>query len=245
MLSPKLRIEERFSREISKTFSTKRIVSLLFLGTRAFGLNTNDDSDYDFMLVLDKYDSADTTRIRKIIRKKAFVRVRFDLNFLYLSDIKARGLSNFQIRALSLQFYKYLAYAKLLIGRNIFSDNPIKLTKLTTKRVNGNRIQEFYGRCDMLYFQCQSDEKLYLQLKKYTKDILWFTLCGLGIIQLRDLTLIPYEKILLLAKNGEILSPASYGKFLRLLGSKYNPSNLKTIEHIRREIYSKYLQLYF
>ena len=79
-------IEDKFSREILKAFSTKRIASLLYFGTRAFGLNVNDSSDYDFMLVLDKYAAADNSKLRQILKRKPFENLDINLNLLYLSE---------------------------------------------------------------------------------------------------------------------------------------------------------------
>jgi len=245
MLLAKPTIDRRLSREIVKSFGTKRIVSLLYYGTRAFELNTSGKSDYDFVLILDKYHETDTFILRRIVKKKMFDGIRFDLSLLYQSDLKKIGKSNFQVRALSLTYYKYLENAKVLLGENIFRKSPIRLDKHKQKKLMGYRIQEFYGRCDMLYVKSFANAELYVQLKKYVKDILWFLLCGVGVIELKDLTLIPFEDILCLAKKNRILNSTGYLDFLGLLKKDYSLSSLRKLENLRRKIYEKYLSLYY
>ena len=124
-------------------------------------MSVRGDSDYDFMLVLDKYVSTDIEKLRKIVRSKEFLDEDLNLNFLYLTDIKFRGKANFQIRSLSLPFYIYLAGAKLLEGRNIFNEDPIRLRKDSLAKMEGFKIQEYYGRCDKLYFQKITDDEAF------------------------------------------------------------------------------------
>ena len=237
-------IEDKFSREVTKAFSAKRIVSLLYFGTRAFDLNTHQSSDYDFMLILDKYAPTDLAKLRKITQKKPFANLDINLNFLYLVDFKARGKSNFQIRSLSLPFYEYLESANLLVGKNIFRKDPIQLSRDTITKMEDFKIQEYYGRCDKLYFQRISDRKLYFQLAKYTKDLIWLLLIRQNVIKTKDLTKISYEKILRLAKANRIITRELRVELQKLLKSRYNIANLYKLEKIRRSLYAKYLQFF-
>lgn len=240
----KLAIEERLSWEISKTFSAKRIVSLLYFGTRAFDLNTSENSDYDFMLILDKYVAIDNPNLRRILKRKPFKSLDMNLNLLYLSDIKTRGKMNFQLRSLSLTFYEYLESAELLLGKNIFKSSLIKLSRRDIVKNQDLKIQEYYGRCDKLYFQGGSDNALYSHLLKYTKDIVWLLLIREGIIKISELTTRPYEEMLKLAVANRLMTLRSATDLRKLLRQKFSKRNLLGLEKIRRILYEKYLALY-
>lgn len=230
--------------KISRIFSQKRIISFLYFGTRAFDLNTNENSDHDFILVLDKYAPEDTMKLRGIIKKRPFVDSDINLNLLYLSDLYARGRTNFQIRSLSLTFYKYLENAKPLIGKNIFEKSRIKLSQKNITRLEDFKIQEYYGRCDKLYFSKISDRDFYLHLRKYTKDIVWLLLIRQGVIEIVDLTKIPYTKMLELAISNNLISKSSSEDLRILLKNDYRRSNLRKLEKVRRLLYIKYLSLF-
>ncbi len=240
-MSKIISFEEKLTRKVSKMFPKKRIVSLLYFGTRAFDLNINEDSDYDFMLVLDKYAPKDTQELRRIVQNREFVGLDINLNLLYLSDIKARGKTNFQIRSLSLPFYEYLEKSKVLLGKNIFKKNPVKLTRHARRKMEDFKIQEYYGHCDKLYFSKISDHDLYRHLRKYTKDILWLLLVREEKIKLSDLTEFPFEKIVKLAKSSSLISDPIGKELLILLNKDFSKVNLQGIEKIRRLLYQKFL----
>ena len=234
-------LEVRLSSKISRRFGKGRIVSFLYFGSRAFNMSVRGDSDYDFMLVLDKYVSTDIEKLRKIVRSKEFLDEDLNLNFLYLTDIKFRGKANFQIRSLSLPFYIYLAGAKLLEGRNIFNEDPIRLRKDSLAKMEGFKIQEYYGRCDKLYFQKITDDDLYFQLRKYTKDICWLLLVVRGVLKVNDLTKMRFEEILRIAISNNIISKSHAKDFQILLRDNFSKTRLRRLEKIRRYLYLRYL----
>lgn len=236
-------LEEKLTQEILNVFQKKRIISFLYFGTRAFGLNINEDSDYDFMLVLDKYVPDDAAKLRKVIQKKIFAGLDMNLNLLYLSDFKVRGKMNFQIRSLSLPFYKYLEESELLFGVNIFKNNPIKLTRNAMRKMEDYKIQEYYGRCDKLYFSKISDRNLYKHLRKYTKDILWLLLIREGKMAVEGLTKIPFEEMVKLAQYNNLVSSLMGKELLCILNKDFSIVNLQTTEKIRRFLYQKFLKL--
>lgn len=233
-------IEEELSQETWRLFK-ERIVSLLYFGTRAFNLNINNDSDFDFMLVLKEYKDTDVIQLRQILRKKPFSKQDINLNLMYLSDFKVRGKTNFQIRSLSLPFYQYLGNAKILLGRNIFKDDPIGLTRMAIRESEDFKIQEYYGRCDKLYFQNITDEKLFLQLRKYVKDIVWLLLLREGILKSEDLTKTSYDEILKKAERHGLITKTLAGQFRTLLKRSFSKRNLLRLENLRRSVYRKYL----
>lgn len=63
-----MKVEENLKKQINKTFG-KRALCLIFYGSRAFNINVHKDSDYDFVLVLDKYKQSDLKLLNQILKK--------------------------------------------------------------------------------------------------------------------------------------------------------------------------------
>ena len=111
--------------KISSTFGINRIVCFLYFGSNAFKLNVNNRSDYDFLLLLDKYNKNDLSKLRRIVSTKMFGKTDLNLNILYQRDILKRGLNDFQLRSLRPDFYSYLETTICLIGNNFFERYPL------------------------------------------------------------------------------------------------------------------------
>jgi hypothetical protein len=236
-------VEQKFTKLILKTFGSKRIISFLYFGTRAF-VGACNESDYDFMLILDKYNSSDIFTLRKICQSSQFKSLDLNVNFLYLSDIKVKRKENFQLRSLRLDFYKYLENAIVLIGKNIFSKVPVKLSRNKIRDLMDFKIQEHYGRCDKLFTQNLGDKSLYENIRKYVKGIIRFILIKENIMTFGDITKYTFEEIFDLAAKNKIFPTPTVAKFSVLLKDYSGRKSLENLDNLRRLVYEKYLNLY-
>jgi hypothetical protein len=238
-----MKLELEFRKEILHTFAKERIICLLYFGTRAF-VGANNCSDYDFMFILNKYESADIFKLREVIQQSKFKSIDFNINLLYLTDIKSRGKENFQIRSVQSSFYKYLENSIVLLGKNIFKQNSLEISSSRLQDLMDFKIQEYYGRCDKLFLQNINDETLYNHVRKYTKDIVRFILIREEIISLEDVTKSRWETIFDLAIKNHVFSKPITNRFSDLMENYKDKNNIKKIEYVRRGIYEKYLKLF-
>lgn len=222
-------------KKILKGFPKSRIVSFLYFGSRAFGIGVCRKSDYDFLLLVNDYSQGDSFKLRKITNLRAFKKINLNINLIYLSDLKIRGIENFQIRSLRPDFYRYLEGAKTLIGQNYFSENPIKISVGQLKEYLDFKIQEYYGRCDKLFMDKVSINDLTYGIKKYTKEVVRMFLIREGKILIGDIKTMEYE---------EIYNIALLNRYLTKREIYYLKSNkLIDIEKVRRKIYRKFLNI--
>lgn len=236
-------MEQKFKRLVLKTFGLKRVISLLYFGTRAF-VGANCDSDYDFMLILDKYNPSDIFKLRKICQSNQFKNLDLNVNFLYLSDIKVRGRKNFQLRSLRTDFYKYLEGAIVLYGNNIFKSHSLKMSRRKVIDLMDFKIQEHHGRCDKLFLQNLKDEALYKNIRKYVKGIIRFILIRENIMTIKDITKYTFKDVFDLAARSKIFKLSTVAKFTTLLKEDSSKRKLKALDSVRRSVYETYLGLY-
>lgn len=240
----KIEIDNKVKNVILKLFNKKRIISLLFFGTNAFKNNTNSDSDYDFILVLDRYNSNDMIKLRRGIISTKLNKLKLDINFIYLKDLNTRGKNNFQLRSLLPDFYQYLENAQILYGKNIFKINPVKLENTKIKKMIDFKIQEHYGRCDKIFTKGYSNEETYKSVAKYTRDMIRYILIRNNFIKIEDMTKLTFIDYLSIVKKYKLFSISEI-KHLSLLKNQYSKEkDLYLVDIIRRRVYDKYLQLY-
>ncbi|MEK7169027.1 MAG: hypothetical protein AAB778_03380 [Patescibacteria group bacterium] len=225
-----------FTHTITSTFEARRIISLLYFGSNAFKVNNHKFSDYDFLLLLDKYKKSDLLKLRKILTRNMYKKVDINLNLIYLADLVKRGPRNFQIRSLRPDFYKYLENSIVLIGKNYFKENPIYFSKREMSEYIDFKIQEYYGRCDKLLLQGKSTCELKRKIKKYTKEMLRMLLireCKLSISEINTKT---YKQLYLIAINSKYITRST----ALLIKSR----RIGDIEKAMRALYVKYLELF-
>lgn len=235
-------MEQKFKKLVLEAFG-KRVVSLLYFGTRAF-VGAICDSDYDLMLILNKHNPSDIFKLRKICQGKQFKGLDLNVNFIYLSDIKARGYKNFQLRSLRTDFYNYLESAIVLIGRNIFKQNPTKTSRRILVDLMDFKIQEHYGRCDKMLLQNITEKTLCKNIRKYVKGIIRFILIRENIMTIKDITKYSFKDVFDLAVGNKIFEPTIATKFTFLLKDSSSRKDLEVLESIRRSVYKTYLSLY-
>ena len=112
---------------------------------------------------------------------------------------------NFQLRSLSLTFYKYLESARLLIGKNIFKRSPARLLRRNIAKDEDFKIQEYYGRCDKQYFQGGSD-KFSISLLKYKRILNGLFEPGRGLLFVTSPDNQTYEEMLKLAVADRLMT---------------------------------------
>jgi len=234
-----------FKNAVLNIFKRSRIISLVYFGTRAFNINNNDESDYDFMLILDKYNASDSWKIRSLVNKDELKSLDLNLNFLYLDDISIRGSKNFQLRSVLLSLYEYLACAKILVGENIFIKDPLALSSSEIVDEFKFKIQEYYGRCDKLFAQKMSERDLYLRLTKYIRDITRFFFIMKGGMTIKDMANYSYSDMFDMALTKEIFSPTLLKKLPVLLEPYLGKESVLGVERVRRLVYEEYLSTYF
>jgi hypothetical protein len=223
-------------------FGFNRIISFLYFGSRAFEINVVNNSDYDFFLILDKYLKSDILKIRDILMDKQFCDLDINLNIGYFNDIQYRGINNFQIRSLFKDFYVYLQDAKVLIGNNIFRENPLQITEDQISKITSFKIQEFNGRCDKLFTQKLTDHELISRLQHNTKAMFRYLLLNFGAVKIRDINKLNYTQLFCIAIRNKILTEDLKPLCKILLDDNFSICKLKKIEKVRRIIYERYLR---
>ena len=162
------KLENKLSEEISLLFGN-RIVCLLYYGSNAFNKDINSDySDYDFCLVLDKYDSKDLINLKKIISKYN----RIDITLHSLFDLELIGWSNFQHGNHGEFFLLHLANSKIILGNNIFQRKLSIIDYSNIKKSIKTQIIEYFWRLDHWYFTVKNENELNIKFKKYLIRIL-------------------------------------------------------------------------
>lgn len=222
---------------ICSSFGKERIISLLFFGTRAFNKNVTGFSDYDLVLILDDWKCGDSLLLRKIINSPFLGMADINLSLLYKSDIETRGINNFQLRTLKLDIYKYLSTAKVLIGKNYFKENPVTMTSVNLKEYANFKIQEFNGRCDKLYMENISLPELTNKIKKYSREMLRSILISEGKLSFSEIKDIKYQNMYKVAILEKYINSED--------ANNLTSDNLKRIEITRRNIYLKYLDIFY
>ncbi len=223
--------------KITKAFGEKRIISLLFFGTRAFEININKFSDYDLVLMLDDYKNRDLFKLKMILDSPPLKEKDINLSLVYKSDVEVRGINNFQLRTLKLDIYKYLSGARVLIGNNYFKENPVTMTSVDLKEYANFKIQEFYGRCDKLYMECIPLLELTNKIKKYTREMLRSILISEGKLSFLGIKNIKYKNMYKMAISEKYINSKD--------ANNLTSDNLNLIEVTRRNIYLKYLDLFY
>ena len=230
------RIEDFLAKRIKITFTEKGIISFLYFGSNAFDINNHKFSDYDFLLLLDKYSNSDLPDLRKILSLKIFKNLDINLNIVYKSDLEKRGFHNFQLRSLRPDFYKYLECAIPLIGNNYFEENVLQISKSKLVEYADFKIQEYYGRCDKLFLSEKTTDGLKRKIRKYTNEMLRMLLVRESLISLKEIQSKTYDELYKLAIDSKYIDKNTH----QLIKS----NNLSNIEKARRTIYMVHLRLY-
>jgi hypothetical protein len=206
-------------------------------------VNVGENSDYDFILVLDKYAPNDNLVLRKVVNKFP-LHPDLNLSLLYQTDINARKKENFQLRSVLPDLYIYLEGAKVLTGKNLFKENPLQLSSLELTKIMDFKIQEYYGRCDKAFITIASNKRLFRQLQKYTREMLRMFLLRQNILKVHDVSSTNYSEIINLAKNQHLFPHRFNDLTSNLITDNYNKTKLLKIEIVRRIIYEKYLEVF-
>lgn len=235
-------IDQKLAKRLLRIFEQKRIVTFMYFGTRAFDINVNKNSDYDFILVLDRFILTDSMKIRSILQQKPFLGLEINLSYIYLHDIKIRGFDNFQIRSVLKDLCIYLVGAKVLLGKNIFLENPIHVSGKKIQQIMSFKIQEFYGRCDKLFTQNLPNNKLCALLRHNIKTMTRYYLIMLGFVKIKDIDKVSYGRIFEIAKANKLFSYQFYNLSSKLLKYQSDKRAIQNLEFLRRIVYEKYLK---
>ena len=237
-------IGDKIKNIVISTFDKTRIKSLLYFGTSAFNITANNEYDFDFILILDKYHQNDLIKLRKAIIKNGLNKFNIDLNFLYLTDIKKRGIENFQIRSLRTDFCDYLKTSIVLYGTNIFKNKSFSLSKKQIRSMFDFKIQEHYGRCDKLFTKAYPNEQIYKNLTKYTRDFVKFLLIRQGMIKIVDMSKYSYQDFIKIANENKLFNMTTQKQLIRLIKPFSGDKDVLEVDKIRRNIYLAYLDIY-
>lgn len=235
-----MKVEEELKKQISKEFSS-RVITLLFYGSRAFSLNTHQTSDYDFILVIDRYQSTDTSRLNYILNSDFFKNLPIEINLVYKEDMDIRGKENFQMRTSLATYYQYLETITPILGDNIFARNHLKLTLKERKKMHYFKIQEYYGRIDKILIENELTKQSMELAAKYCKDMARYFVLSQGYLNEPDIQHLTFAEIIKLAITKHLLPSSIFLFFQNILNEEYNYYD---IESARRIIYDSYLKLF-
>lgn len=234
-----MKVEGELKEQIAKKFN-KRVITLLFYDSRAFNLNVHENSEYDFILVLDRYRSEDTFKLNNIVRSKFLKNFKIEINLVYKKDMDTRGKENFQMRTSLSTYYNYLENISPLLGENIFAKDPLKISNEDVRNCWYFKIQEYYGRCDKILVNQELNRSNLETVCKYTKEMVRMLLLSQSIINVQDITKSNYDYLFQLAIKKNFLQKNLLESITNILKNRYTYID---VENIRRSIYEKYLKL--
>src|SRR4030042_6673573 len=110
-------IQKHLLNFVKNNLPKDRVICLLGYGS-SLSDSKNLPKDYDFLLLLDKYDQKDYELLKKVKNN-----LSLDLFIDYWEYINQRGFDNYQRGRHGTYFIPILATAKCLLGKNIYKEN--------------------------------------------------------------------------------------------------------------------------
>jgi len=147
-------------------------------------------TDFDFLLLLDKYQSKDYLLLSFFKKLNLPIEVFVD----YKNQILLRGIKNYQRGRHGSYFFKILASADTLLGRNFYKENEGKLDKNKIKSDLLYRIEEYFYRIQKSIVNEEDPSKG--DIEKYLGRIVTDLLLVTGDIQFSDMHKYHYTKVM-------------------------------------------------
>ncbi|HAG07961.1 MAG TPA: hypothetical protein DCK87_00050 [Desulfotomaculum sp.] len=170
-------------------FGKNRIICLLRYGPKT-RFDGTPPADFDFLLLLDKFQSKDYLLLSFFKKLNLPIEIFVD----YRDQIILRGIKNYQRGRHGSYFFKILASADTLLGRNFYKENEGKLDKNKIKSDLLYRIEEYFYRIQKSIVNEEDPSKG--DIEKYLGRIVTDLLLVTGDIQFSDMHKYHYTKVM-------------------------------------------------
>lgn len=228
-------ISELILQKISSLFEKERIICILRYGPK----KTYDGSpptDFDFLLLLDKYQNRDFILLSKIKELNLPVEIFVD----YKDQILSKGIKNYQRGRHGSYFFKILSSAETLMGNNFYKDNE---KELNIDKINFDllyRVEEYFYRIQKALINKKEFDKI--QIEKYLGRILTDLMLVNREIDFENVHNYHYTSILLnLINSSQMFN--SNTKFLINTFIYNNNLDFDCLSKIIGELYPTYLKI--
>jgi uncharacterized protein len=170
-------------------FGKNRIICLLRYGPK-IRFDGTPPTDFDFLLLLDKYQSKDYLLLSFLKKLNLPIEVFVD----YKDQILLRGIKNYQRGRHGSYFFKILASADTLLGRNFYKESEGKSDKNKIKSDLLYRIEEYFYRIQKSVLNEQNFNKK--DIEKYLGRIVTDLLLVTDNIQFSDMHKYHYTRVM-------------------------------------------------
>ncbi len=235
ILPDKKEINKILDEKIKSLFSKERIICLLRYGPKE-KFNKDSPEDFDFLLLLNKYEKKDYKKISLIKKMNLPIEVFID----YKDQIIEKGIENYQRGRHGSYFFKILSSAETIIGNNYYKENQ---NKLNEDKINSDllyRIEEYFYRIQKNIINTNKIKKS--EIQKYLGRILTDLMLVKKEIKFQDMHKYHYTHILQdKLKPSKIISENT--KDLIINFNSDNKVNIELIGEILGELYKEYLKI--
>lgn len=227
-------IDSIVSEKVLSMFKKERITSLLRYGPKS-KFDGSPPSDFDFLLLLNKYNYDDYTKLASIKSLNLPIEIFID----YKDEILNKGIINYQRGRHGSYFFKILAYADVLIGDNFYKKYEYKLDKNKINLDLLYRIEEYFYRIQKSIVNGNPQKE---DIEKYIGRILTDLLLVNGSIDFKDMHTHHYTTII-----GEIANSTNIvDKNTKNMLSKFKSEailNQELLGKIIGILYKQYLKI--
>jgi len=182
-------IDKVMTEEVIFLFGKNRIVCLLRYGPKT-KFDGTPPADFDFLLLLDKYQNKDYLLLSLFKKLNLPVEIFID----YKDQIISKGIKNYQRGRHGSYFFKILASADTLLGRNFYKENERKLDK---HKINSDllyRVEEYFYRIQKSMIN--EGNPIKKDIEKYLGRIVTDLLLVTGDIQFSDMHKYHYTSVM-------------------------------------------------
>lgn len=228
-----------FSFNCANAFGSKRIICLLFYGSNAFNRAERPNSDYDFYLLLDKYQSKDKRLLKALTKSVDF---ELDLTYQYLVDLETVRWENYQLGNHGLFYMLNFAQSITLLGTNVFQRKLVNLESMPIKKSIMFQIQEYFWRLDNWHLKEADPTRLRENYTKYINRIISDMLLLNGDICFSEINRHKYCDTAKLIKSAGYFS----NETIRLVHAVFikHKNSLQSLLKLQRALYEDFLRQY-
>lgn len=226
--------------KVLNLFPPERVICLLFYGSNAFKRSEHRSSDYDFYILLNKYESGDTNNLKDVV--SCFNEGKtIDLTYQYLEDIERVGWDSYQLGNHGVFYILNFAQAITLYGTNVFQRRLSQLhSNLITDSIM-RQIQEYFWRLDDWIIKEEWNENLISKYKKYLIRIAYDFMVSKADISFAEINSYKFHEIADLASTKDYFSSNTKQVLKDVFHSSYE--NISNFLALKRSLYEDFILL--
>lgn len=221
--------------KVESLFGRDRIICLLHYGPK-IQFDGISPADFDFLLLLDKYQDKDYLLLSFFKKLNLPVEIFID----YRDQILLRGIKNYQRGRHGSYFFKILASADTLLGKNFYKENESELDR---NKINSDllyRVEEYFYRIQKSVIDEQNSSKK--EIEKYLGRIITDLLLVAGDIQFSDMHRYHYTRVMSdILEQTNVIS-AETKKLIAKLQSKPHV-DINLLSRLIGVLYKQYIEI--